>query len=114
MDADGLFHAMDIRVAIGDLVDGQTVDLALLPSIRAAITGGCPTADRGEQVFVVGVMQAVLFNVDTAELIWPREPEHPLYDANDGLLRVVTDPQLWKRACGYWDAVHPREWTAFI
>jgi hypothetical protein len=111
---DRLFSAMKIRDAIGDLADGETVASDLMPSVRAAVIGTCPTVDRGEQEFVVGVMQAGLFNVDTAELIWPRDPGHPVCNDNDVLLRVVTDPELWEQARQHWEASQPQEWTAFV
>ena len=109
----GLFPAMEIRDAIGDLADGVAVDPTLLPAVRAAVAGLCPTADGGEQQFVVDVSGAGLFNVDTAELIWPWAPNDEI-GGDDVPLQALTDPVLWERARSRWDADRPREWAAFV
>jgi hypothetical protein len=109
---DGLFPAMEIRDAIGQLADGLPVDPRLLPSIGAAVAGLCLTSDRGDQQFVVDVSGCGLFNVDTEELIWPRGNHEAIGD--DLPLRVLTDRELWNAAHRKWDEEHPREWAAFI
>jgi hypothetical protein len=110
--AGGLFPAMEIRDAVGALADGGPVDPRLVPFIRMAVAGTCPTSDRGEQQFVVGIDGCDLPNVDTEELIWPR----PLGDGPDGdvPLRVLTDQELWERTRSRWDDADPRSWTAFV
>lgn len=70
--ANELLSAMEIRDAIGGLADGQPIDPSLVPFVRAAVHGPCPTADRGEQQFVADISGCSLFNVDTEELIWPQ------------------------------------------
>jgi hypothetical protein len=107
---DRLFTAMEIRDAIGELADGNSIDSRLLPFVRAAVTGLCPTSDRGEQQFVVDVSGCALFNVDTEELIWPRTPSDAPGD--DIPLRVLTDAELWERARHRWE--DRQEWTAFV
>jgi hypothetical protein len=109
---DGLFPAMEIRDAIGALADGHPIDPRLIPFVRAAVAGVCPTSDRGVQQFVADVGGCGLFNVDTEELIWPRGAGDDVGD--DVPLRVLTDRGLWEQARRPWDEDHPREWTAFV
>jgi hypothetical protein len=70
------------------------------------------TADRGAQQFVVDVSGCALFNVDTEELIWPRNPNEALigYDLS---LRALVDRELWENARRRWDEEHRAEWAAF-
>lgn len=111
-DTNELFPAIEIRDAIGMLADGHEVDPRLMPFIRAAVTGLCPTADRGDQQFVVAVDAAHLFNVDTEELIWPIGPEE---ESSDNVpLRALTQPELWEQSRRRWEDEHPRAWTAFV
>jgi hypothetical protein len=109
---DKLFPAFDIRDAVGSVADGQPVDASLLPSVRAAVHGLCPTSDRGQQQFVVDVRGCALFNVDTEELIWPRHPDQDIH--SDVPLRILTDEDLWKQTRRWWDEEQPREWAAFV
>jgi len=107
-----LFPAMEIRDAVGELADGYPIDPQLVPFIRTAVTGLCPTSDRGEQQFVVDISGCGLLNVDTEELIWPR---HPGDDRDDDVpLSVLTDRELWERICSRWDEERPRQWVAFV
>src|SRR5687768_5052030 len=107
------FSAFQIRDAIGTWADGLPIDPALVPSVRAAVAGACPTSDRGTQRFVVDVSGCGLFNVDTEELIWPRSPDEQV-GAADVPLEVLTDRELWRRTAGRWDEEQPRDWTAFV
>lgn len=105
--------AMEIRDAIGQLADGLPVDPQLIPFVRAAVAGPCPTADRAQQSFIADVEGCVLFNVDTEELIWPVDPgkdngEHYLP------LDVLSNRDLWERTCARWDEQDARAWTAFV
>lgn len=107
-----LFRATDIRDAIGMLADGCAVDPQLLPVVRAAVAGPCPTSDQGDREFFVDVSGCSLFNVDTEELIWPHEPgfEDPDYLP----LRTLTNAVLWERTGLRWEHDRPRDWTAFV
>ena len=111
MEPCGLFPAMEIRDAIGELADGHPVDPLLLATVRAAVAGVCPTADQGEREFFIDVSGCGLFNVDTEELIWPHEPGFEIPDYLP--LRILTDSTLWEQARQWWDD-RPREWTAFV
>jgi hypothetical protein len=84
----------------------------LVPFIRAAVTGLCPTSDRGKQQFVIDVSGCGLFNVDTEELIWPWSLTATVNE--DVPMRVLTDPELWERTSRHWDEEHPRQWVAFV
>jgi hypothetical protein len=106
-----LFTAMQIRNAIGQVADGMEVDPKLIPFVRAAVTGVCPTSDRGDQQFVVNVDTVDLFNVDTEELIWPRDPDEDIHE--DVPLHILTQPDLWEHTRRQWDDAYPREWSAF-
>jgi hypothetical protein len=108
-----VFSSIDIRDAVGQLADGGSIDPKLVPFVRAAVAGQCPTSDRGEQEFVVDVSGCGLFNVDTEELIWPQNPGDETGDSYV-LLRILTDRELWEQARSRWDEGHPREWTAFV
>ncbi|HJZ54604.1 MAG TPA: hypothetical protein VKE74_06575 [Gemmataceae bacterium] len=87
-DPHELFTAMEVRDAIGMLADGYPIEPGLIPFVRAAVAGLCPTADRGEQQFVVDVSGCGLFKVDT-------EPE------GMGRVRVARPVPLSKRL-GAW------------
>ncbi len=107
-----MFSAMEIRDAIGQLADGRQIDPELVPFVRAAVDGPCPTSDQGDRQFVVSLDVCGQFNVDTEELIWPVAPDS---DAGDDVsLWALTDRALWERARDRWDGEHPREWTAFV
>jgi hypothetical protein len=108
-----LFEAMRIRDAIGQIADGIETSPLLLACTRAAVSGFCLTADRGEQEFAVDVSGCRLTNVDTEELIWPRTVGH-IGESNDVPLRVLTSPELWSRACVIWEKKDPLAWTAFM
>jgi hypothetical protein len=105
--------AMEIRDAIGQLADGLPVDPQLIPFVRAAAAGPCPTADRGAQSFIVDVAGCVQFNVDTEELIWPLGPGKDA-DEHYLLLAVLSDRDLWERTRARWDEQDARAWTAFV
>lgn len=106
------FTAMDIRDAIGQVADGQSVEPALVPLVRAALLGPCPTSDLGQQQFVVDVSGCGLFNVDTEELIWPRIIGDDIFD--DVPLRIITAPEIWNETRQRWDEDRPRDWAAFV
>ena len=107
----GHFGAFEIRDAIGQLADGLEVPTELIPVVRQAAQGPCATADRGSQIFVVGVGQAGLLQIDTEELIWPRDPEGDLFD--DLPLAGLWDPDSWYEAAASWQQEDPAAWVAF-
>lgn len=74
--------------------------------------GAAETSDRGSQIFVVGVDAANQHNVDTEELIWPRDPTADYKD--DVPLEAISNPELWKEAEAYWMEEDPLAWTAFV
>ena len=114
MDAGaGLFPAMKIRDAIGELADGCLIDPGLVPFVRAAVTGPCQTSDRGKQQFVVDVSGCGLFNVDTEELVWPGNPGDDWDDAYVPL-DILTDRERWEQSHRRWDEERPRQWAAFV
>jgi len=106
------FNSFDIRDAIGQMADGLEVNERLMPSIRAAVSGICETADRGTQIFVVGIAQSNLHNVDTEELIWPKNPADDPFD--DLPLHTMLDANAWTSAMNQWLNEDPVAWTAFV
>lgn len=108
-----LFGAMEIRDAIGALADGRPVEAELVEVVRAALNGPVETADRGQQVFVVGVFTADLSNVDTEEIIWPRPVGHVPSDG-DVLLTCVTSETEFHAERERWMEEDPVAWTAFV
>lgn len=108
-----LFPAMEIRDAVGELADGHSIDPQLVQVIRTAVAGLCPTSDRGEQQFVIDISGCSLLNVDTDELIWPRDPGGDCGD-DDVPLSILSDRDLWERTRSRWDEERPRQWVAFV
>ena len=106
------FSSMDIRDAIGAFADDGTIAQEYVAIIKAAVQGVVETSDRGSQIFVVGVYAANQPNVDTEELIWPRDPTVDYKD--DVPLKAISNPELWKQAEAYWMEQDPLAWTAFV
>lgn len=94
------------------MADGCDVDERLIPSVRAAVEGRCETADRGKQIFVVDIAQSNRHNVDTVELIWPRDPADDLFD--DLPLNTMLNANAWTFAMNRWIKLDPVAWTAFV
>jgi hypothetical protein len=106
------FSAMEIRDEVGVLADGGTIDQKYIDIIKAAVQGVVETADKGSQIFVVMIECANQHNVDTEELIWPRDPASN--DKDSVPLEVIANPDLWEKAAAYWLEAAPLSWTAFV
>jgi hypothetical protein len=109
---DQLFSWLEIRDAIGILADSGAIDARLVPFARAAVTGQCPTSDKGETQFVADVSCCNLLNVGTEELIWPWSPEAE--SADYILLPPLTNANLWNKAREIFEESQPVEWAAFV
>lgn len=106
------FGWLELRDAIGQLIDGCDVDEKYIPAIREAVRKSYVTSDKGEQIFVVSVAQAHLFNVDTEELIWCVAQDSETED--DLPLPVLLDASKWNIALQHWSSENPVAWIAFI
>ena len=107
-----MYDALVIRDALGALADGTAVDAELRTSALEALSGIVETADRGPQKFIVGVTEANLPNCDTAELIWPRDPDEAV-DDDDTPLEYLTDEALFETERSRWIERDPVSWTAY-